>query len=62
MNISRRLWIGPLVFLLALSAVFTSFGDDMVSSGNISLEITYGYGNYAKGGRYIPIEVSFTNS
>ena len=43
MNISRRLWIGPLVFLLALSAVFTSFGDDMVSSGNISLEITYGY-------------------
>ena len=30
MNISRRLWIGPLVFLLALSAVFTSFGDDMV--------------------------------
>lgn len=72
MNIKRRLWIGPLAWILALSAFFHVWGSEIgtafaASSGaeaeteGIIMDVVYGYGNNAKGGRYIPVEVSLSN-
>lgn len=64
MNIRKQLWIGPLVFLLALSAVFpalASAGAQTASGEGIGLEITCGYDNAAKGGRYVPLNVTMDN-
>lgn len=69
MNIKRSLWIGPLILMLVLSAVFTIYGKDVSkeaketsSDSGMRMEITYGYGNNAKGGRYIPVEVYLVNA
>ena len=64
MNSKRRLWIGPLIWMLVLSAVFISFGaesQELVSDREIRMDITYGYGDNVKGGRYIPVEASLVN-
>lgn len=68
MNIKRRLWIGSMVFMLVLSAAFMAFenkafaeAEELFSDGQITMEFSYGYGNNAKGGRYIPVEVSLEN-
>ncbi len=83
MNIKKRVLIGPLVCLLALSAVFLAPGSflkqavrgemtawastgpsdgSLASGGTVAMDVTYGYDNNAKGGRYIPVEVSLDNS
>lgn len=83
MNIKKRVLIGPLVCLLALSAVFLAPGgflkqtvggemtawasgspqdDGPEAPGTIAMDVTYGYDNSAKGGRYVPIEVTVDNS
>ncbi len=68
MNIKHRLWIGPLILMLVLSAFFTVYGKDISaqtkesdSENGIRIEVTYGYGNHVKGGRYIPVEVWLGN-
>lgn len=65
MNKKCRLWIGPLIWMLVLSAVFPSLGADTKEPAygdEISMDITYGYGDNAKGGRYIPVEASLANT
>ncbi len=67
MNIKRRLFLGPLIILLALSVVVPSLADTfqenggMVFGDGITLEVEYGYDNAAKGGRYIPVDVTIGN-
>ncbi|MCI8726382.1 MAG: hypothetical protein HFG66_09750 [Hungatella sp.] len=69
MNIKRRLWIGPLVLVLVLFAVFAACGKSTSPEPGegemqapIRMELTYGYGENAKGGRYIPLEVELVNT
>lgn len=68
MSMKRKLLIGPLIILLALSAVLTALG---ASEGKakeedtrdaIVMDVTYGYDNRAKGGRYVPLDVSLGNN
>lgn len=72
MNIKRRLWIGPLAWILALSAFFHVWASeggafqrtaatDAAGKEGIAMDVVYGYGNNAKGSRYIPVEVSLLN-
>lgn len=92
MNTKKRLWIGPLVCLLALFAIFAGSvagwrgGDPACAvhgnrigsgitawastelaaggpavDGKVTMDVTYGYDNNAKGGRYVPIEVVLDN-
>lgn len=71
MNIKKKRLIGPLVCMLALSAVLiprisamasTGSSASLISGKQIAMDVTYGYGNNAKGGRYIPVEISLENS
>lgn len=65
MNINKRYLTGPLVFLLALLAVSAAWGasgqTDKKEDQAIEMDVTYGYGNTAKGGRYVPVDVVLTN-
>lgn len=66
MNFKKRLLIGPLVFLLALSAVMTLWAgayDGMEDQDELGiiLDVEYGYEGAAKGGRYVPLDVSIQN-
>lgn len=67
MNIRKCAVTGPLAFLLALFAVFVSWGSEyqetkgLLFGGSIAMEATYGYDNTAKGGRYVPLDVSLDN-
>lgn len=68
MNIKHRLWIGPLILMLVLSAFFHVYGKDIPaqtkepdSENGIRIEVAYGYGNHVKGGRHIPVEVWLCN-
>lgn len=67
MNIKRCAVTGPLAFMLALFAVFVSWGSGyeetkgLLPGNGIAMEVTYGYDNTAKGGRYVPLDVSLVN-
>jgi len=66
MNIKKRLLIGPLVLLLALFAVMAVWAGGYSGTGNqagleIVLDVEYGYEGAAKGGRYVPLDVSIQN-
>ena len=67
MSIKKNVWTGPLILLLALSAVMTSWaaGGQMMEHAEtgdaLTMEVTYGYGNKAKGGRYVPLDLLFEN-
>lgn len=64
MNFNKRLLVGPLVFLLALSAVMTLQAGTDTSGGTedkVVLNVEYGYEGAAKGGRYVPLDVSIEN-
>lgn len=66
MNINKRYLTGPLVFLLALLTVSAAWGaskgqTNQNESQAITMDVTYGYGNAAKGGRYVPVDVALTN-
>ena len=69
MNIKRLVRTGPLTLLLALLAVFTAGAEEKGEKGKegisshdgIAMEATYGYDNTAKGGRYVPLNVSLFN-
>lgn len=69
MNIKRLGRTGPLILLLALLAVFSAGaaekgeqGKEGISSHDgIAMEVTYGYDNTAKGGRYVPLDVALVN-
>ena len=68
MSMKRKLLIGPLIILLALSAVLTALGasEDKAKEEDtrdaIVMDVTYGYDNRAKGGRYVPLDVSLGNN
>lgn len=65
MSIKKHLWTGPLILLLALSAVITSWAAVMEETKEadtaVTMDVTYGYGNKAKGGRYVPLDMMFEN-
>ena len=71
MNRKKHLLIGPLVFLLALSAVFLIRtgvsaaseyeAEDLFRENGMAMDVTYGYDGNAKGGRYIPVDVLLSN-
>ena len=71
MNRKKHLLIGPLVFLLALSAVFQIRtgvsaaseyeAEDLFRENGMAMDVTYGYDGNAKGGRYIPVDVLLSN-
>ena len=72
MNIKKRVWIGPLVCLLVLSAILTgwagstfpamaSVSPGSVSDGKVVMDVACGYEGNVKGGRYIPVVVSLEN-
>lgn len=65
MSIKKHLWTGPLILLLALSAVITSRAAVMEETKEtdtaVTMDVTYGYGNKAKGGRYVPLDVIVEN-
>ena len=81
MNMRCRLFAGPILCMLALSAVFTVFGADgaagpavteaseqaeaagqeTLSGRGLSMDVAYGYDNRAKGGRYVPVDVTVYN-
>ncbi len=66
MNFKKRLLIGPLVFVLALSAVMTLWagaydGMEDQEQLKIVLDVEYGYEGAAKSGRYVPLDVSIQN-
>ncbi len=67
MNSKKRLLIGPLVILLALLAVVASWAEDGYGETanqegtGVILEAQYGYQGAAKGGRYVPLDVSVQN-
>lgn len=67
MNIKRRLLTGPLVIVLALLAAHISwaaksYGGAAVKEGpGVVLEAEYGHEGAAKGGRYVPLDVSIFN-
>lgn len=66
MNIKKRLLLGPLVFLLALSVVMTVWGSTYTKTeeqgdSGVVLNVDYGYEGAAKGGRYVPLDVGIHN-
>ena len=67
MSIKKNVWTGPLILLLALSAVMTSWAaggqktEHAETGGALTMDVTYGYGNKAKGGRYVPLDLLFEN-
>ena len=67
MNIKKYVFTGPLACMLALFVVFISWASGtqetkgLVFTGDITMEVTYGYDSTAKGGRYVPVDVSLQN-
>ena len=67
MNIKKYVFTGPLACMLALFGVFISWASGtqetkgLVFTGDITMEVTYGYDSTAKGGRYVPVDVSLQN-
>lgn len=67
MNIKKCALAGPLACMLALFVVFVSWASGaqetkgLVFTGDITMEVTYGYDSTAKGGRYVPLDVSLGN-
>ncbi len=72
MNMKCRWIVGPLLCMLALFVVLTaqaaepSADSDTDRSGitenHILMDVTYGYENHAKGGRYVPVDVFLENT
>lgn len=62
MNFNKKLLVGPLVLLLALSAVMAPWaGAPGKKDDSVILNVEYGYEGAAKGGRYVPLDVSIAN-
>ncbi len=72
MNMRCKWFVGPLLCMLALSAVLagpalTSRAEDAdvlqssPADSGILMEVTYGYGDHARGGRYVPVDVALEN-
>ncbi len=68
MTIKKWLLTGLLTVFLTAGAVFSAFAqsgsreEGFLSYRDITMDVTYGYDNLAKGGRYIPLNVTFENS
>lgn len=67
MKIRKILAAGVLVMILALSLVYPAWAvgetgtQTLITDTDVTMDVTYGYDNTAKGGRYIPVEVVLGN-
>ncbi len=66
MNIRKMILTGLVALLAVTGAVLPAWAQNkldegLLTSGGISMDVEYGYGNQAKGGRYIPIQVELEN-
>lgn len=52
---------GCLIGLLPLPAAWAAGGVNNSAGAGVGLDITYGYGGTAKGGRYLPVQVALEN-